>query len=1711
MKSRGVRFTRLTAVVLGSACGVRAQETIAFERVTLSTDFVCEGANFADLDRDGSMDIIAGPHWYAGPDWKVKRELYEPRSFAPHAYSDNFFVWTDDFDRDGWLDILVVGFPGKDAYWLRNPLGSEATKDAHWERSPIHSSVDNESPAYVDLTGDGKRELVFHTAGKFGWASPNAKNPRAPWDLFTLSSTFKIGPFTHGLGVGDINGDKRADVFWKEGWFEQPAQLDGSPWEFHAFKFSEREGGAQMFAYDVDGDGDNDVITALAAHHFGISWFENVVENGAITFKEHRWMDDEPADNAQGVCFSELHALDLVDMNGDGLLDVVTGKRWWSHGPQGDPQPGSKAETYWFELSRGANGPEFIPRLASDDCGVGVQVIAGDVTGDGKPDIVVGNKRGVFVLKQGGKPRVGKLETPTLDFEGGDLRGWTLEGEAFVGQPVRGDTVKARGREPSSHAGEYWIGGYEKLGDDAKGTLTSDPFEVTAPFASFLVGGGNHETTCVEILAASDGRRLFTTSGAAFESMQRVVVDLRTEVGRQIRLRIVDRQSGHWGHINFDDFQFHLRKPEFARDPKIPVIHPPDRIDHAGLGPQEARAAMTVPPGFHVDLVASEPDVHQPIALAFDDFGRLWVAEALAYPNRVAGDRGPDDIVVFEDADKNGTFEKRTVFIRGLNLVSGLEIGFGGVWVGAAPYLLFIPDRDHDLIPDDEPQVLLDGWAYQDTHETLNAFTWGPDGWLYGCHGVFTYSNVGKPGAPDSERTKINAGVWRYHPQRHEFEVFAWGTSNPWGIDFDENGQAFITACVIPHLYHVIQGGRYERQAGEHYDKYVFDDLKTIADHRHYVGGDPHGGNQRSGSAGGGHAHCGLMICGSEQWPAEYRGGLFFGNIHGNRINHDRVERKGSGFVGKHADDLLLSNDKWFRAINFKQGPDGAMYFIDWYDNQACHWTEQERWDRTNGRIYRLRHGEVRRPTIWNARRFAVDPPMFFGLAIHGGDDAARRRARIQLQELGYNGPLEWGLGELDESNPAQVLRAVWALHAARRFDSALARKYMASPHEYVRAWSVQLELEDERATPETVAALERLAESDPSPVVRLYLASGLQRIWTEQRWGIAERLARRAEDAGDHNIPLMLWYGVEPLVAADPARALRIARESKIPTLSRFIARRAAAEARLHGALVEAITAESRAEHLELLLDETARSLDTQRTLRAPPAWANAYSQLTKNSSARVRELSKRIAAHFGDPAQAPELREHALDRSLAAAERERALDMLARMGDRELPSILRRLLPDIALRGVAIRALAEFGGDEDARTVLSMYSTLPEPERRDAIATLSSRASFANLLLEAVEAGQVARADVGAFVVRKIESLGDETLTKRLRDAWGAVRETSEAKRARIDQLKAKLGAELASADVTRGREVFARTCQQCHTLFDVGGKVGPDLTGANRTDLEYLLSNVVDPNAVVGRDYLATLVWTHEGRLVSGVERGSNDSTVTLVTENQTVHVAREDIEQMRVSELSTMPEGLLDTLKSDEIRDLVAYLQSPTQTLLRASPSTAHQLFDGRSLANWSGAACWSVENGEIVGKTTGLAQNEFLKSSLELGDFELSFEVRLAKNEGNSGVQFRSRVLEGGDVAGYQADIGPGWWGKLYEEHGRAVLWGKDHESVVTPDGWNRYRIEARGSRIRTWINEKPCVDLDDPKGARRGIVALQLHSGGATEVRFRNFALSVLD
>jgi putative heme-binding domain-containing protein len=315
----------------------------------------------------------------------------------------------------------------------------------------------------------------------------------------------------------------------------------------------------------------------------------------------------------------------------------------------------------------------------------------------------------------------------------------------------------------------------------------------------------------------------------------------------------------------------------------------------------------------------------------------------------------------------------------------------------------------------------------------------------------------------------------------------------------------------------------------------------------------------------------------------------------------------------------------------------------------------------------------------------------------------------------------------------------------------------------------------------------------------------------------------------------------------------------------------------------------------------------------------------------------------------------------------------------------------------------------------------------------------------------------------------------------------------------------------DLSLGRAIYAKTCAQCHALFGAGGKVGPDLTGSNRANLDYLLENILDPSAVIPKEYAVTLIELNNGRVVTGIVREQTPAAVTVLTANETLTVPRGDIQSMQPTTQSMMPDDQLKAFAVDEVRALVAYLRSPAQVPVLATAENVKDFFNGKDLAGWEGdEKLWKVENGEIIGRSPGIKKNEFLRSHLTAGDFRLTLKVKLVPNKENSGIQFRSEVLPGGDVKGYQADVGAGWWGKLYEEHGRAILWDRSGEKFVKVEDWNDYEIVAQGSRIKTFINGKPCVDLDDPNGARRGIFALQIHSGGPMEVRFKDLKLELL-
>ncbi len=930
---------------------------------------------------------------------------------------------------------------------------------------------------------------------------------------------------------------------------------------------------------------------------------------------------------------------------------------------------------------------------------------------------------------------------------------------------------------------------------------------------------------------------------------------------------------------------------------------------------REAARGMTAPDGFQVTLFAAEPDVRQPIAFAIDDRGRLWVAENYAYP-LWSPDKGRDRILIFEDSDGDGRFDKRSVFVDGLNFVSGVEVGFGGVWVIAPPNLLFYPVRPGSDVPSGPPEIRLDGWEHQDTHNLANNLTWGPDGWLYGCHGIATRSLVGAPGTPAAQRTFMDTGIWRFHPTKRVFEVFSEGGSNPWGVDFDDWGQALVVQCVIPHLHRMVQGGRHMRLYGSHPRKHTYGDIQHIGDHLHWIGDKPHAGNGKSDSVGGGHAHAGVMVYLGGSFPAEYRNRVFANNIHGRRVISDVLERSGSGYIGKHGPDFVQARDPWYRGLNLTYGPDGSVYIIDWTDKTACHFFGPEAYDRSNGRIFKVSYGKGGPPPGDLATRTSAD---LVQLQLHPNDWYVRHARRL-LQERGPDPEVHRALSAIltDHADETRRLRALWALHATGGLTEAIARVALERGSEFVRAWTVQLIGEEGRLSSGLLNRLAAMAASDPSPVVRLYLASLLQRLAPADRWEIGAALLSRGEDARDAAVPLMVWFGVEPLDGVDGRRALSLAAASKLPLVREFMARRHT-ETRDSFDDLAAVLAEpsTRREFLRGMRE----GLKGRAGLRAPAGW-----QRLESADPEARD----VGAMLGDPSAVGELRKLLGSLNADASERARALETLVGARDPGLPPILRSLLGEPALRGPALRALAAYDDPDAAPAILKLYPVLSMSEKRDALNTLAARKPSASALLDALRDKAVPKQDFTAAVIRQLSDYAE--LRERVAQEWGIVRPTPEARAKDIEKMRREL-LKGPPGDPASGRAIFSRTCMQCHALFGVGGKVGPELTGGNRTDLDYLLVNLMDPSAVVGRDYTATTIRTTGGRVITGIVKQEDRNTVTLATENDTIVLAVADIDARKQSDVSMMPEGLLQNLRPEERRDLIAYLKSREQVPMK----------------------------------------------------------------------------------------------------------------------------------------------------------------------------------
>lgn len=1013
------------------------------------------------------------------------------------------------------------------------------------------------------------------------------------------------------------------------------------------------------------------------------------------------------------------------------------------------------------------------------------------------------------------------------------------------------------------------------------------------------------------------------------------------------------------------------------------------------LTPSAALRCLQLPPGFSATLFAAEPAVQNPIAATVDPRGRVWVAENYTYAERTQRfDLNlRDRVVVLEDRDGDGEAEHRTVFTDTVQMLTGIVVGQGGVWLMCPPQLLFVPDADGDLVPDGPAEVKLDGFhvARENYHNFANGLSWGPDSWLYGRCGASCAGEMGLPGTPDAARVPIRGGMWRYHPQRQVVEALTQGTTNPWGHDWNEVGDLFFINTVNGHLWHAIPGAHFVRPHTLDANPHTYELIEMHADHWHFDTGQSWTAS-RDGAAndyGGGHAHVGGLIYQENAWPEKYRGRLLTVNMHGRRVNTERLETEGSGYVARHEPDFLLSDDVWFRGMELLPLSDGNVLLLDWSDTGECH--DSTGVHRTSGRIFKISF-DKQLANIEGRQSSALESPAGRASATALADLQSRgsewqaRRARELLRSLtlsaqpAASNPQQavspsgreldaaaihlQKLLESDAATPLR-LRGLFGLWAMERVTQKQLTHLLEDPDAMIRSWAVRL-LSDNWEIDTTVGnrpvgdrlptiddslveRLVRLARGETSAAVRLTLASMLQRLPLRQRSPLAEALMSHAGDAQDHNLPLMVWYGLMPLGdkadgptdVAQLTALTELAGSSHWPQTRRLMARRVVNRIDDRPeATAQLIAVAIKSGDLALAEDVVqgmSQALAGRRQVNMPAGWQELQRRLSQDSSdEEIQRSLADLSVLFGDGVAIEELKRLAQDGSATIDQRRAALQSLvdARApGLREmcLAMLKQRYLNVVAASGLAVEDDPAVGAE-----LIKAYRSFAPQDRPRVVSLLASRPQWALLLLRAVAAGQIDRQEISAFQARQIVSHDQPQLQQLLADNWGQIRETSEEREQQIRELKQNLTPQAVSrAHAGRGRALFNKQCAACHTLFGEGGKLGPELTGAQRGNLDYLLENIVDPSAVVTKEFRATVVQLADGRVLTGLATGQTAAVLTLATQEETFQIATEDIVEQQQSTASTMPDGLLTQLTAEQIRDLFAYLQS-TQQVVAVSP-------------------------------------------------------------------------------------------------------------------------------------------------------------------------------
>jgi putative heme-binding domain-containing protein len=971
-------------------------------------------------------------------------------------------------------------------------------------------------------------------------------------------------------------------------------------------------------------------------------------------------------------------------------------------------------------------------------------------------------------------------------------------------------------------------------------------------------------------------------------------------------------------------------------------LHAP-RVLSDPLPPREAVKRLTVPPGFAVDLVLAEPNVRQPVYASFDERGRLWVVQYLQYPFpaglrvveydqyiRAKFDkvppppprhfRGADKITIHESTKGDGVFDKTRVFVEGLNITTAALPGRGGVWVLNPPYLLFYPDKNRDDIPDGDPQVHLSGFGLEDTHSVANSLIWGPDGWLYGANGSTCTAKVrvdisGSPTTTDF----MGQVIWRYHPERHVFEIFAEGGGNTFGVEFDDQGRLYSGTNGDARGVYYVQGGYYRKAWGKHgplTNPYALGFYEFMT----------HSGNRERFTHN-------FVEYGGDSLPESLRGKIIAVNPLHKRLQVARKEAVGSGFRTVEEPFLLTSSDGWFRPVDVRVGPDGALYVSDFYEARISHVDPRDNWDRSNGRVYRVRASDYKPAGRFDLAKLSGEE--LVGLLAHKNRWQRQTALRL-LGDRKNRSVVPLLLRNLERHTGQLALESLWALYQCGGFDERAAVRGLDHADPFVRIWAVRLLGDDREVTPALAERLAALAEKEAHPQVRGQLASSAKRLPASASLPILRSLIKHREDVDDPHIPLLIWWALEAKAESDRDEVARLFQDPSLwkePLTERYFLERMVQRYAMAGgaenwhACAALLRMAPGAEQARRLVD----GLEKAFAGRAAPALPRDCQEAVMHALSVAGDTPSglTLGLRLGSAKAVDRALTLVADEKSKTEERLRCIRVLGEAPQPACVPVLIGLLrsaPD-AVRVEILTSLQRYDDPAVAKAVLGLNpAALPESTgvRSAAFALMASRPGWAVELLRQVDAGKIPPSAVPTDLVRKVSLHKNEEVATLVRKHWGRLGPATSQEKQREMLRLVKLIRD-GKGDDSKGKEVYAQTCAKCHRLFGEGGMVGPELTGYERDNLLFWVENVVDPSAAIREEYTTTVVETKDGRVLTGILAAQDKRSLLLRDpEGKEIRLARQDVEQMQASPVSLMPEDQMRSLSDQQIRDLFAYL-------------------------------------------------------------------------------------------------------------------------------------------------------------------------------------------